>query len=880
MKIWRKDSTKPIKSEDKQEEFTDISQASTKVSDNKNEKMEEIYSTKDKQIKYKRLTPLEAEAEFKRKQSAKEKLASGKAEITLNTPKIQEKIVELTSEPEEGTVIADDIIENVEQFKPARKVHLQDIDDIDIDIDPSSTIKKYERQIGSTERYEQRNKEQVKNEYERVFGKPKFYAPSDRIVTKIPTYQHDSKVNHIHLKAGRFTDVVESEYDEYLKSNDPVISKKPQSTSRNIEPKQSLLFTLSQLATQKNAEKEQPQQVHSDTSQHEKKHENKFKKFFRILKVLILPKSNKSQSNTTTKAQRTIDYQSRQDAKFVSKEIDRNYKNLVAKATVFALLFVISLVLTIMERTQGDNIFSGSPYSALIYCGVNLMILIITGLVAKPFITSGIKPLKTIKGNSDTAMACAYIACLVQQVVAMFFSSQFVGDTMHLYTAVITLSFALSTLGRIVIVSRVKENFKFLTSKSPAYAAKVFNDEDTARKMLSGTTASRSVVVYQHETDFLSDFLKISYAPDPSEELSGKLSPITLVSSVFVGIVYGIIFKTFIGALSALAVMLCISVPICALLAGNVPLKLFCSKALKHNAMISGYPSVRQFCDCDAFMVTAQQLYPKGSINVNTVKNFVEFRVEDSQLAAAMILKDADSPLQYIFDDLIQENAHTLPKVESVMYEDKLGLVGWVGGERVLIGNRKLLDRYNVYVDDAADETKYKNKGKEITYIACSGQLVSMIVSTYSPDNKVKRSLKRAQENGLCIIVSTTDPNVTQDKISTDYEIFYRTVKILTTGFAGTCNEVMSHKEETSRAYLATRGSLSSLMHAVTGAVTFKNNLNIGLIIQIFGLILGVLLCATMVLYAGVSILGVIEMLMYMLFWGIATVLAQLIKKP
>ena len=882
MKIWRKDSTKPVKNDNKQkeEEFTDISQASTPIqNNNKKDKMEEIYSTKDKQVKYKRLTPLEAEAELKRKEAAKEKLASGKAEIALNTPKVQEKIVELTCEPEEGTVIAEDIIEDVEQFSPARAVHLQDIDDIDIDIDPNTAIKKYERQVNSTERYEQRNKEQAENEYERVFGKPKFYAPSDRIVTKIPTYQHDSKVEHIHLKAGRFTDVVESEYDEYLKSNDPVISKRPQLAHKNIEPKQSLLYTLSHLATQKNADKEHTDNtaLQSDV-QEPKKPENKIKKFFRILLLLILPKKNSAA--TRNKANNVIDYQSRQDAKHVSKEINRNLKNLTIKVIILAVLFVISLVFTIMERTMGDNIFSGTAYSPIIYCGINLVILLITGIISKPFIISGIKPLKAFKGNSDTAASCAYIACLIQQIASMFFANQFVGNAMHLYTTIVTLGFTLGTLGRIVIVSRVKGNFKFITSKSPAYAAKVFNDEDTARKMLSGTTASHSVVVYQHETDFLSDFLKISYAPDPSEELSGKLAPITLVSSVFVSIVYGVIFKTVIGALSALAVMCCISIPICTLLAGNIPLKLLCKKSLQKNAMISGYPSVRQFCDCDAFMVKATELYPKGSINLNAIKNFVEFRIEDSHLAAAMILKDANSPLQYIFDDLVKENTNNLPRVESVMYEDKLGLVGWVNGERVLIGNRKLLDRYNVYIEDAADETKYAKMGKQITYIACSGQLVSMLVCTYSPDSKVKEALQRTQTNGLCIIVSTTDPNVTQDKISSDYEIFYRTIKILSTGFAGTCNEVTSRKEETSRAYLATRGNLTSLMYATTGCVSLKNNLTIGLIIQIFGLILGVLLCATMVLYASVSILGVIEMLLYMLFWGIATIAAQLIKKP
>ena len=105
-------------------------------------------------------------------------------------------------------------------------------------------------------------------------------------------------------------------------------------------------------------------------------------------------------------------------------------------------------------------------------------------------------------------------------------------------------------------------------------------------------------------------------------------------------------------------------------------------------------------------------------------------------------------------------------------------------------------------------------------------------------------------------------------------------MKVLNTGFATTCNEVCSKKEESTRAYLATRGSISSLIHAITNAISFKQNLTIGLIVQIFGLILGVLLTATLVLYASVSILGVIEILLYMIFWGIAAVVSQLLNKP
>lgn len=888
MKIWRRDSTKPIKGGDskkeKEEELTDISQSSTPKSEPKKDKMEEIYSTKDKQVKYKRQTPLEAEEAARRAKLAKTELLSGKGEISLNAEKDNDEFVELTSDFEEGTVIAEDIIdvEEAPELSAPRAVEIQDIDEIDIDIDPTTTVKKYERQMSDKERQNERYKKIYENEYERIFGKPKYDYGGEKIVSKIPTYQHDSKINLIHLKAGKFTDVVENEYDEYLKSNDPTISKRISDINNKIDQKQSLLYALSQMASHKNGDKHKESERDTNKEQTQKapkKPQSKFRKFFRILGTLLFPGSKKPKPVTKPDVARS-DYQNRQDAKHLAGEMHKNFSKLTTKVCLLSALFFIAFVLTIMEKTMGTDMFNGALYTPIIYCGINLLILILTGIIARPFISSGLKALRSFKGNSDTAVSCAYIACLLQQIFAMFCANSFVGSTLHTYTTIVTLGFVLNTAGRMFMVSRVKENFKFITSKSPAYAAKIFNDDDTARKMLSGTSASHSVIAYQHPTSFLSDFLKISYAPDPSEDISGRFAPITIVSSFFVAVVYGIIFKTFIGAVCALAVMSCISIPLCALLAGNIPMKFLCKDSLKSNAMLSGYPSIKQFCDSDAVMVDAAELYPKGCIKLHTINHFAQLRVDDSLLAAAVILKEANSPLQHVFSDMLEEHSGYLPKVESVLYEDKLGLVGWVGGERVLIGNHKLLDRFHIYVEDAADEAKYKRKGKEVIYIACAGQLVSMLVCTYSPDKHIKEVLSRAQSIGLCLVVRTTDCNITQEKLSEDYALFYRTVKILSTGFASTCNEVVNTKEDTSRAYLATRGKFTSLVHAVTSAVSFKNNLTIALIIQIFGLVLGVLLCATMVLYASVSILGVFEMLLYMLFWSIATIAVQFIRRP
>ena len=55
------------------------------------------------------------------------------------------------------------------------------------------------------------------------------------------------------------------------------------------------------------------------------------------------------------------------------------------------------------------------------------------------------------------------------------------------------------------------------------------------------------------------------------------------------------------------------------------------------------------------------------------------------------MLKSVDSPLYHVFEQIVSEERR-LPAVDSLSYEDERGLMGWVHGKRVLVGNRNLLE--------------------------------------------------------------------------------------------------------------------------------------------------------------------------------------------
>ncbi len=67
---------------------------------------------------------------------------------------------------------------------------------------------------------------------------------------------------------------------------------------------------------------------------------------------------------------------------------------------------------------------------------------------------------------------------------------------------------------------------------------------------------------------------------------------------------------------------------------------------------------------------------------------------------------------------------------------------------------------------------------------------------------------------------------------------------------------------------------------AVTGCVKIKHNISLSIIIQLIAIIFGLLVASTLSLYAGVQVMGSLEVLIYALFWGAAAVVAPAVQKP
>ncbi|MEE1061024.1 MAG: hypothetical protein UH080_04250 [Ruminococcus sp.] len=784
------------------------------------------------------LTPQQADAQLlaeKQKQEEEQKQENEE----------EDEIITLTPEYSEETTFSNEVLDDVEQFSE-QESKIESIHGIDIEIGDGEPEQKPEEKA-QAENAAGRSDEIL------ILKQPAESKPVRKVVSKVPVYRTYSDENVINVKAGKFSEVVAEEYEQYIRSKNPSV------ITHVIKPE----------------EKDVYEKVEEETKDNRPTSE-------KIISSLVGFFSNDQSDDNDTPVEETKivdDYKGEDDEKSIMQEINHNIKKLFGRSVLSGGIALFTIIICVLVRIFPEQICQAVPFAPAAYAVLNLLIIGFSIFVNRVSVLTGLTPLVNFRGNSDTAVAIASVAAVVQAVVSFFCLGDIKQFDINYYTVVVLVAFFANNLGKLFMVLRVKANFRFVSADGQRYAAKIYNNEAVAIQMMSGTAVERPIIAYQHRTGFPSNFLKISYAPDPSEDLSSKMAPVTVLVSFMISVIYGIAFGSLSGAVNSFALLTAVCVPVVTLLAVNIPMYNLSKKLLSSGAMLSGYPSIKQFCDSTALMIDSNELFPADCVFLDGIKTFEDYNVDESLMCGIAILNEAQHPIAKVFDSVVAGTSGKLPEVESVLYEEEMGLVGWINGERILVGNRELMSKYMVETPSIEYEENYINDGKQVTYVARAGRLIAMFVTHYIADSLLVPELHRAEANGISILVRTSDCNITGDMICNLYKIFYRSVKVLPTGLGTVLKESQSVFEETSRAYLITTGKIASLARAVSGSVQIKRNISLSIVLQLVAVVMGILLSSTLSLYAGVGVMGTLEVLIYSVFWGAATLIAPIVHK-
>ncbi len=481
------------------------------------------------------------------------------------------------------------------------------------------------------------------------------------------------------------------------------------------------------------------------------------------------------------------EYRYKGDSAAIRTDLSEQIKNSLFRISACTLACVFLMVLEAFPAL-GVSLpdMLNAEKTPMIYLMINGILLIFVLILQRAVLINGVKRLIEKQPDSETVIFIASIMTFLHIAVQMIgfgadhndINGDAPGSISRVFTAVLALAFIVNDIALLLLNKRIERSFMMVSQKKLHNAVMLCQDGESYYDLLGAAGREKSVI-YRVKAKFLSGFLRYSYERDACESKLDRLSPITLILAVLAFILGWAIGGSVWNALTCFCAVAVTAIPACRLLTSAMPLFIASSRLSKYGVTMSGWAAVDEFSACSSVAVSAEDLFPKGSVRFVGAKTFTHLSRNEIILYAASLAIAAGGTLGDVLDEEIGHQKHLLYDVEQLRYEHESGLEGHVNSRRVIVGTREMLEKREIDIPGKDHETHMKQSGNYMIYIAISGKFAGAIALDYRADERTERALGKLVEEDVSILVCTRDPNVTGKLVSDTFGIARRHITIL-----------------------------------------------------------------------------------------------------
>lgn len=511
---------------------------------------------------------------------------------------------------------------------------------------------------------------------------------------------------------------------------------------------------------------------------------------------------------------------------------------------------------------------------------LSLAFLLVGFCAAAPHCISGITCFTKGSGkpNTQTPVIFAAIAALIQAILLLVFDK---AGEIPSFAAAAALVLCACCTGKWIAFKRIQQNFAFLTAtqKDGLHTVRTVDNLSDANKIGRNVVMGEADIRYSGKTNFVTNFLAYSMASDATDDLCAKLVPIISGASAIIAIIAGIATKNAVCGLSLFAGAMCIGSPACAIISANLPLYTANKKSVEDGGIITSYAGAFEYESTNALALDAADIFPATSCNIHGMKTFYGVRLDDAILTAASMLISAGGPISSLFNEVVMGRKELLMNVEELVYEDRLGLSGWVRGRRVFVGNRKLLENHNIEIPMSVDEAKYRHDGRRVIYLADAGKIAAIFVVSYGTDERIAEHLRKIENSGINLLIRTTDSNITEEYVANCFGLPLNSVKIVSSNAGDVLKSYADSVQPKADATLVHNGSAKGFLHCVSAAGSLCSAAGVITTQQTFCSAAGLLLLAIIVLFSGAFNVNALQICVCQLLWAGLGIIVPKINK-
>ena len=256
-----------------------------------------------------------------------------------------------------------------------------------------------------------------------------------------------------------------------------------------------------------------------------------------------------------------------------------------------------------------------------------------------------------------------------------------------------------------------------------------------------------------------------------ADKVSGYFVPAVIAIAVLTFLAYLILGYDFASSLTVFVTILVVACPCSLGLA--TPLAIVVAEGLcASNGILVKKSEVlenAQKVNTIVFDKTGTLTY--GKLKISEVKNYSNMQDKELLQLIGSIESKSTHPIGKAFTDYLEENKLDILEVKEFGNVTGYGIIGKVNHQKMILGNAKILDSFQIENPYKKEEENLAKKGNSIVYVVQENKIIALIGVNDIIRENAKDVMTQLNKNKIDTIMLTGDNKETADKIAKDIGI-------------------------------------------------------------------------------------------------------------
>lgn len=256
-----------------------------------------------------------------------------------------------------------------------------------------------------------------------------------------------------------------------------------------------------------------------------------------------------------------------------------------------------------------------------------------------------------------------------------------------------------------------------------------------------------------------------------ADKISGYFVPIVILIAIITFIIYLILGYDISVAISTFVTILVVACPCSLGLATPLAIVVSEGVCVNNGILVKKSEVLENASKTNTIVFDKTGTLTYGKLKISKIYNYSELDNDQLIQIVGSIEEKSTHPIGKAFTDYMETKKQEKIEVKTFENIAGYGIIGTIENNEIILGNRKIVEKYNIQNEHIEDENRLTSDGNSIIYVIRNKKIIALIGVNDIVRENAKEVTEKMNNKNIQTIMLTGDNNQTAEKIAKELGI-------------------------------------------------------------------------------------------------------------